>query len=104
MTDTEQTEIAAVTLNVETADGETMIAIPVREPANAERVMDLMAAMDDVLVDIDPENQDAVMAALILAMGNALRQAPEWPLEARLDSFSRFVQSMIADTKAFLDV
>jgi hypothetical protein len=43
------------------------------------------------------------MAALILAMGNALRQAPEWPLEARLESFGRFVQSMISDTKAFLD-
>ncbi len=103
MSDAPENQIAAVTLNVEIADGaEELIAIPVRAPANAEKVMDLMASVDDLLADIDPENQDAVMAALILAMGNALRQAPDWPIKARLESFGRFVQGVIDDTIAYL--
>lgn len=96
-------DVAAVALTVETDDGEEVVAVPVRSPADAERVMDLIAGLDDVMADIDPEIQDAVMAALILAMGNALRQAPEWPLKARLDSFGRFVLSVIEDTKAHLE-
>lgn len=99
----EDDEVAAVALTIETESGEETLAVPVRAPADAERVMDILAGMDDVLADIDPEIQDAVTAALILAMGNALRQAPEWPVAARLDSFGRFVQSVIDDVKTHLD-
>lgn len=102
-TDFEGEDIAAVALTVETDGKEELVAVPVRAPANAESVMDLIAGLDDVLAEVDPEIQDAVMAALILAMGNALRQAPEWPLKARLDSFGRFVMSVIEDTKAHIE-
>jgi hypothetical protein len=103
MSDASENQIAAVTLNAEIANGEELlIAVPVRTPANAERVMDLVASIDDLLADVDPENQDAVMAAVILAMGNALRQAPDWPIKARLESFSRFVQGVVEDTIAYL--
>jgi len=93
-----------VALTVEGKDGEEqMIAVPIRPPANADAVMDLIASLDEVMADHDPDNQDAVMAALLLAMGNALRQAPDWPLKTRLESFSRFVNGVVDDAIAQLD-
>lgn len=101
--DEDDLDIPAVALTVDTDDGEQEIAVPVRPPADAEKVMDLVAALDDVLADIDPEIQDAVMATLLLSLGNALRQAPHWPLKARLESYGRFIQALIDDTIAHLD-
>lgn len=97
-------EVPGVALTVEGKDGdEQMIAIPIRPPADADAVMDLVAGLDEVLAEHDPENQDAVMAALLIAMGNALRQAPDWPLKTRLESFSRFVNGVVEDAIAQLD-
>lgn len=97
-------EVAGIALTVEGKNGEEqMIAVPVRAPADVDRVMELLAGLDDVLADADPENQDAVMAAMLLAMGNALRQAPDWPMKARLESFNRFVNSLIEDTISQLE-
>jgi hypothetical protein len=97
-------EVAGVALAVEGRDGiEETIAVPIRPPADADAVMDLIAGLDEVMADHDPENQDAVMAALILAMGNALRQAPDWPMKARLESFGRFVAGVVEDAIDQLD-
>lgn len=97
--DNGEDQIPGVALTVEGPDGDQMIAVAVPPPADADRVMDLMEALDDVLADEDPDLDDAITAALILALGNALRQSPQWPLEARLDSFARRVQAMVADAK-----
>ena len=104
MSEDENEDVVGVALAVEGKDGEEdVIAVPIRPPANAEAVMDLIAGLDEVMADHDPENQDAVMAALLLAMGNALRQAPDWPMKARLESFSRFVNGVVDDAIAQLD-
>ncbi len=105
MSDEEMNEdVVGVALSVEGKDGEEeMIAVPIRPPANAEAVMDLIAGLDEVMAEHDPNNQDAVMAALLLAMGNALRQAPDWPMKARLESFGRFVEGVVEDAIAQLE-
>lgn len=100
--DNGEDQIPGVALTVEGPDGDQMIAVAVPPPADADRVMDLMEALDDVLAEEDPELDDAVTAALILALGNALRQAPQWPLEARLDAFLRRVRAMVEDAKGRL--
>ncbi|MFA7431533.1 MAG: hypothetical protein WCZ23_15350 [Rhodospirillaceae bacterium] len=100
--DNGEDQIRGVALTVEGPDGDQMIAVAVPPPADADRVMDLMEALDDVLAEEDPELDDAVTAALILALGNALRQAPQWPLEARLDAFLRRVRAMVEDAKGRL--
>jgi len=100
--DNSEDQVPGVALTVEGPDGDQMIAVAVAPPADADRVMDLMEALDDVLAEEDPELDDAVTAALILALGNALRQAPQWPLEARLDAFLRRVTVMVEDAKGRL--
>lgn len=95
-------QVPGVALTVEGPDGDEMIAVAVPPPADADRVMDLMEALDEVLAEEDPDLDDAITAALILALGNALRQAPQWPLNARLDSFARRVQAMVDDAKGRL--
>lgn len=98
-TDNDESQIPGVALVVEGPDGDETIAVAVPPPADADRVMELMEALDDVLADQDPELDDAITAALILALGNALRQSPQWPLTARLDGFARRVQAMVDDAK-----
>lgn len=95
-------QVPGVALTVEGPDGDEVIAVAVPPPADADRVMDLMEALDDVLAEEDPDLDDAITAALILALGNALRQSPQWPLKARLDSFARRVQTMVDDAKGRL--
>lgn len=92
-------DVPGVALVVEGPDGDQTVAIAVPPPADADAVMDLMEALDDTLAEQDPELEDAVTAALLLALGNALRQSPQWPLAARLDSFARRVQAMVDDAK-----
>lgn len=101
---TDNDEVPGVALTVEGKDGEEqMIAVPIHPPADADAVMDLVAGLDEVMAEHDPENQDAVMAALLIAMGNALRQAPDWPMKTRLESFARFVNGVVEDSIAQLD-
>lgn len=103
MTD-DQNEIPGVALTVEGPDGvEQIVAIPIRPPADPDRVMDLVEQIDEIFAEDDPEIADATMAALLLALGNSLRQAPEWPIKARLDAFARSVQALVDDAKAHLD-
>lgn len=104
MSDTDgRDHVPGLTLAVEGPDGDETVAVAVPPPADVEQVMEAMQAIDEALSDLDPPLEDAVTAALLMALGNALRQAPEWPLEARLDSFLRRVHTVVDDVKARLD-
>lgn len=93
-------EVPGLTLMVEVSGGEEVpLAVALPPPADADMVLTLLDRMDEALAEENPTSDDATLAALILAMGNALRQAPEWPLEARLDSFQRLVLRVIEDTR-----
>jgi len=102
--DRHEEDVPGVALSVEGKDGEQQtVAVPIRPPADADAVMDLMERMDELFAEENPRVADATLAALILAMGNSLRQAPEWPLRARLDSFGRLCASLVEDAKAHMD-
>lgn len=100
----DQNEVPGVALTVEGPGGtEQVVAIAIHPPADPDRVMDLVEQVDEIFADEDPEVADAAMAALLLALGNYLRQSPEWPLKTRLDSFARTVQGMVDEAKAHLE-
>lgn len=93
-------ETPGIALTVEAPDGgEDVIEVGIAAPADADAVLELVESMDDLLAEAEPALVDATMAALVIALGNHLRQAPQWPLDKRLDAFARQVQGLVDEAK-----